>query len=211
MEVTKYTHACFTLQKDDKFLVVDPGGFSGDFISPENVVAVIVTHEHQDHLDHDHLAEIIDKNPEAIIIGPKQVTDQIEVFTTQTVGAGDSVEISGFDLKFYGGDHAIIHEGMPHVENVGVMINDLLYFPGDSLVAPDMDVTVLALPLSAPWLKVGEAIDFLTKVAPRQAFPVHEVVYSAAGQGMANRMLKAAAEKTQTEYIILQPGESLTI
>ena len=209
MELTKYTHACFTLQKNDKSLVVDPGGFSGDFISPEDVVAVIVTHEHQDHFDHDQLAAIIDKNPDAIIIGPQQVTEQIEVFETRTVGAGDSVEVGGFDLKFYGGDHAVIHEGMPHVENVGVMINDLLYFPGDSLVAPDTDVVVLALPLSAPWLKVGEAIDFLRKVAPQKAFPVHEMVYSAVGQGMANRMLKSSVENT--EYIVLESGESMII
>ncbi len=211
MELTKYEHACFTIEKDGNFLVVDPGGFTTDFVSPDNVVAILITHEHGDHFDHDHLTDIMDKNPDAIIIGTEQVISHIEVFETKAVTGGDSVSIGGFDLEFYGHEHAVIHSSIPVIENVGVMVNDLLYFPGDSFTVPESEVTVLALPICAPWMKISEAIDFLQKVAPRQAFPVHEMVYSAQGQAIANRLMAAAAEKTQTDYTVVHPGESITI
>jgi L-ascorbate metabolism protein UlaG (beta-lactamase superfamily) len=211
MEVTKYEHACMTVEKDGEFLIIDPGGFTADFISPEHVTALVITHEHGDHFDHEQIAAVMDKNPGALIIGPESVVSQIEVFETRAVTGGDSVSVGGFDLTLFGHEHALIHQSIPVIENIGVMINDLLYYPGDSLTVPDSEVTVLALPISAPWLKLGEAIDFLQKIAPRQAFPVHEMVYSAQGQEMAHRMLGKAAETTQTEYTVLHPGESLTV
>jgi L-ascorbate metabolism protein UlaG (beta-lactamase superfamily) len=51
MKLTKYEHACFTVEKDDQVLVVDPGSFSSDFIAPAGVVAIVVTHEHGDNFD----------------------------------------------------------------------------------------------------------------------------------------------------------------
>ncbi len=213
MEITKYGHACFTVKKNDKILVVDPGGFSTDFVSPDNVVAVVITHDHYDHFDRDQLAGIIDKNPSALIIGPQEVVETIEVFETRAVSAGDSVVVDGFDLSFYGEKHAVVHASMNQGEtdNLGVMINDLIYYPGDSFTIPDSEVTILALPTSGPWLKTGEMIDFLQAVAPRRAFPVHEMIHSSQGQTMTNQMLAKAAEKTQTDYIVLEPGQSMTV
>ena len=65
MKLTKYQHACFTVEEDDKILVVDPGEFSTNFLSPENVVGIVITHQHGDHFDTERLAEIMDKNSEA--------------------------------------------------------------------------------------------------------------------------------------------------
>ena len=211
MNITKYGHACFTVEKDGEFLVVDPGNLSPDFVSPEHVVAVLITHEHADHLDHDHLSAIIDKNPDAVIIGPEHVVSQIEVFETRAVTGGDSVSVGNFDLKFFGHTHAVIHSSIPVVENVAVLINELIYYPGDSLTVPDTSVTVLALPVSAPWLKIGEAIDFLEAVHPSQAFPVHDALYTPAGLAIVNRLMTARSEALGIDYHPLQPGESLTV
>jgi L-ascorbate metabolism protein UlaG (beta-lactamase superfamily) len=90
MELTKYGHACFTLEQDEQLIVVDPGGFSLDFIAPEHVVGVILTHEHPDHFDHDQLTAIIDKNPEAIIIAPEAITKKVEVFETRVATPGEA-------------------------------------------------------------------------------------------------------------------------
>ncbi|MFI5212748.1 MAG: MBL fold metallo-hydrolase, partial [Candidatus Saccharimonadales bacterium] len=110
MQLTKYNHACFTVEKDMQLLVVDPGNFSTDFIAPENVVAVVLTHEHADHFDPNLLATIIDKNPEAVIIAHPSITDKIAVFQTRSVEVGDAITIGPFDLAFYGGVHALIHD-----------------------------------------------------------------------------------------------------
>jgi len=152
MKLTKYEHACFTVEKDGQVLVVDPGNFTTDFIAPEGVVGVIITHEHGDHFDHEQLAAIIDKNPDAVIVAHQTIIDRIEVFQTKSVTTGDSVHIGEFSLEFFGGHHATIHPDIPPIANLGVMINELLYYPGDSFVQPEKPVDVIALPVAAPWL-----------------------------------------------------------
>jgi L-ascorbate metabolism protein UlaG (beta-lactamase superfamily) len=200
MRLTKYEHACFTVEKDDQIIVIDPGGFSTDFIAPEHVVAVVITHEHGDHLDHDQIAAIVDKNPEALIIGPEAVVANIEVFQTKAVHAGDTISVGAFALEFFGGEHAVIHDSIPPVANLGVLVNDLLYYPGDSFTLPDRPIDTLAIPASAPWMKIGEAMDFLAHVLPRFAFPTHDAILSAEGKEITDRLLGMTAKKNTLEY-----------
>src|SRR6187549_712981 len=195
MQLTKYEHACFTLEKDEQILVVDPGEFSSDFIAPENVIGVIITHEHGDHFDPEQLSTIIDKNPDAIIIGPGAVTSKIEAFETRTVSAGDTTQLGPFTLEFFGSEHATIHPMIPVIVNVGVLVNDLLYYPGDSFTAPDKSVDTLALPVAAPWLKISEAMDFLTEVRPRLAFPTHDAILSDIGKEITDARLEDTASE----------------
>ncbi len=203
MKLTKYEHACFTVEKDEQILVVDPGAFSTDFMPPENVVGIVITHEHADHYDHDMIAEIVDKNPDALIIGHEAVTTKIEVFPTKAVSTGETMTVGPFELQFFGGQHALIHESIPRVANLGVLIDELLYYPGDSLTLPEMPVDVLAIPASAPWLKIGEAIDFLAAVRPRLAFPTHDAILSDSGKQISDNLLTLAAKQNDIEYIRL--------
>lgn len=204
MKLTKYEHACFTVEKDNHIIVVDPGGFSGDFIAPENVVAVVVTHKHGDHFDSDILAAIHAKNPEALLLADQAVIDAVPEFRNQAIKAGDKVTVEGFTLAFFGGEHAEIHQSMPIIPNVGVLINDLLYYPGDSLSVPDTSVDTLAIPAAAPWLKIGEAMDFLLAVKPRFAFPTHDAISSEIGKELSDAMLGQAAKSAGIEYRRLQ-------
>jgi L-ascorbate metabolism protein UlaG (beta-lactamase superfamily) len=201
MKLTKYEHACFTVEKDGQVLVVDPGGLSPDFIAPENVVAVIVTHEHFDHYDHEQLATIIDKNQDAIILAPTTVVAMLEALPGRTVAPGESITVGPFGIDFFGGQHATIHAGLPPIANLGVLINGLLYYPGDSFTLPGVPVDTLALPASAPWMKISEAIDFLSLVKPRLAFPTHDAILSEAGKDIADSLLEAAAGRNGCRYI----------
>ncbi len=208
MNIVKYEHACFTVEKDDQLLVVDPGELATDFIAPDNVVAVVVTHEHFDHMDKEQLVSIIDKNPEAVIFGPESVTSKLETLASHTVTTGDVVETGPFRLEFHGGRHAVIHDTMPTVSNLGVLINELLYYPGDSLTLTHTPVDTLALPVAAPWLKIGEAMDFLTLIRPRLAFPTHDKILSSEGKEITDTMLSQVAN---THDIIYQRIDSLEI
>jgi L-ascorbate metabolism protein UlaG (beta-lactamase superfamily) len=200
MKVTKYEHACFTVEKDEQILVVDPGGFSSDFIAPENVVAIVITHEHGDHFDPEQVAAIIDKNPEAVIVASSAVTAKIEAFKTRAVGAGERIVIGAFDLAFFGGEHAVIHSSIPKITNIGVLINDLLYYPGDSFTIPDQPIDALAIPVAAPWMKIGEAMDFLVAIKPRLAFPTHDAILSVEGKEIVDNLLSMAAKSNLIEY-----------
>lgn len=200
MKLTKYEHACFTVEKDDQLLVVDPGAFSTDFIAPEGVVAIVVTHIHPDHLDHEQLASIIDKNPEAMIYAHADVISQLEALPSRTIESGGQVEVGPFRLQFSGGTHALIHHTIPLAANLGVMINDLVYYPGDAFTLPTQPVDTLAVPASGPWMKSSEAMDFLTTVRPRQAFPTHDALLSEPGKAIADRLLGGIAEANGINY-----------
>jgi len=200
MKVTKYSHACFTVEKDGQMLVVDPGEFSTDYLPSNNVIGIVLTHAHADHNDHEQLTAIIDKNPDAVIVGHDSVVSSIEVFQTQAVDTGDKLQLGIFELEFFGGTHAVIHRTVPVIANLGVMINELLYYPGDSFTLPGRAVDTLAIPAAAPWLKIGDAMDFLELVKPRLAFPTHDAILSDVGQGLADHWLQTAAKRSGTEY-----------
>ena len=200
MKLTKYEHACFTLENEGKVLVVDPGGYSNDFIAPENVVAVVITHQHPDHFDNEHLAEIFDKNDDVLVLGPDEVIDKVEVENKRVVEPGEKITVGPFDLEFFGGIHALIHKSIPRVQNIGVMINDLVFYPGDSVENPERPVDMLLLPVAAPWLQIGSAIDLLVALKPRLAIPTHDAILSESGKELVDGMLNGFARANNIEY-----------
>lgn len=208
MKITKYEHACFVVEKNGASLVVDPGGFTTDFVVPDAVTAVVVTHEHADHFNADHLRAIVDKYPDALIIAPEPVTAQLDGFNVRIAVPNEGMKVGEFELEFYGGNHAVITPQWPVITNIGLMIDGRLYYPGDSFFAPDRPVEILALPVAAPWLKISEVMDFLQQVRPTLAFPTHDAILSDAGKGLPDTMLPGIAEQVGTTYRrLLQPLE----
>jgi L-ascorbate metabolism protein UlaG (beta-lactamase superfamily) len=210
MKLTKYEHACFTVEKDGKSIIVDPGNFTTDLTIPDTIIAIIITHIHGDHFSEAHIADIITKNPSALIIGPQAVTSQLSNYETRTVHGGDSFALEGFDLDFYGDDHAQIHPSMPIAQNVGVLIEDRVYYPGDSFTIPEKSVDILALPVSAPWLKVQEAIEFMKAIGARLTFPTHDAILSTTGKQLTDNLINSYAESADTEYRRID-GETIEI
>jgi L-ascorbate metabolism protein UlaG (beta-lactamase superfamily) len=212
MRVTKQEHAALILEASGKTLVVDPGFFTTALVGLDNVVAIVITHEHADHWTAEQLTRIIERNPGTVVFGPSGVAAAAPDFDIVVVNAGDATEAGPFTLRFFGGEHAVIHSSMPMVDNVGVLINDVLYYPGDSFAVPEgVEVDTLAAPVGAPWLKMGEAIDFVLEVKPRRAFAIHEMTLSTAGKGMGHERLKWATEQGGGEYFALEPGDSIEL
>ncbi len=128
------------------------------------------------------------------------------------VRGADTVEAGPFTLRFFGEKHAVIHESIPVPDNVGVLINGALYYPGDAFTVPEgVEIDTLAAPVGAPWLKIGEAIDFVLAAKPRHAFATHEMTLSVAGKTMGHDRLRWATEQGGGEYVALEPGESIDL
>jgi len=210
MQLTKFKHACFTVTKDMQTIVVDPGVFSTDFIAPDNVVAIIITHQHPDHLDPTKIQSILERSPNATIYAHESASDHLQDVKISSVQAGDIVSSGPFTLAFYGGQHAIIDASIPPIANLGVMINDHLYYPGDSFVAPDEPVHTLALPIAAPWMKISEAMAFLAQIKPDMTFPTHDAILSQEGKEIYDRLLTASASTHETNYQRLSSPIQLT-
>lgn len=201
MKLTKYEHACFTVEKDGKLLIVDPGNFTSTLGSPENVVAIVVTHEHADHFDINVIGAVVAHNPDVFILAPEGITNKIgNALPTKTVSDGDTIAVGPFKLKFSGGQHATIHQSIATPENLTVMIDDTVFYPGDSFTVPDSPVKILALPAAAPWMKISEAIDYFVAVKPKLAFPTHDASLSQTGLDYVDMRLASFAEQAGGTY-----------
>jgi L-ascorbate metabolism protein UlaG (beta-lactamase superfamily) len=165
MQITHFGHACVLVDTGTDRILLDPGIFSPGFETLTWLSAVLVTHDHVDHFDADRLAALRSANPGMPVYGPSGLP----------VVPGDRLDIGGSRVDVVGGSHAVIHADIPVVPNVGYLVDDGAFFhPGDSFFVPSRRVDVLALPTSGPWLKLGEAVDYLRAVAPRTAGPIHE-------------------------------------
>lgn len=201
MKITKYRHACLTIEKDGSTLVVDPGEFSHDFIIPPHVDGIVITHEHPDHLDEKQVKKILEKHPKATIIAHESISGRFTNYLTIAAKVGETYSIGQFSLQFFGGAHASIAEGIPVPPNLGVLVDGHFYYPGDSFVVPEgVQVKEFALPVSAPWLKISEAMNFLTQVKPAFAFPTHDAILSEEGKALVDRILGAVASGQGTQY-----------
>ena len=196
------------LEEQGKRLVIDTGDFAKSLNDYQNVVGVVITHNHGDHFDKELVGKIVSANPQAMIFSVKEVTDQLSNSNKTTVNSGDAKVIGPFSLSFYGKRHEFVHNKTPDIQNLGVLVNEVLYYPGDSFSQPDQKVKVLAVPSGAPWMKVGEAMDFLSAIKPDLAFPTHNAVLSEAGNQFANNWL---AQAGGAGFRQLEIGQSLEV
>ena len=211
MIITKREHACLTVEHAGSVLVIDPGSFAAPF-AVDALAAIVVTHEHGDHVTREHLDRLLAAAPGPVeLFAPAGVATAHPDYHWQIVSAGDVRAAGPFSLAFSGGEHAVIHRSIPVVDNVGVFVNDTLYYPGDSYTVPSHPVPVLAVPASAPWLKIGDVMDYLEAVRPHRAFPTHERVNSDAGNAMANARITAVVESHGGSVTVLQPGDSIDV
>ena len=127
------------------------------------------------------------------------------------VSHGDTLTAAGFDVHVYGRDHAQIHRDIPIITNTGLAVDGQVFHPGDALTVPQDRVPVLLLPVSAPWLKTSEMIDYAREVAPQRAYAIHDGLLNANGLGLTERMLEFAAAPTGASYTRLEPGTTVDL
>jgi L-ascorbate metabolism protein UlaG (beta-lactamase superfamily) len=208
MRITKYSHACVRIERDGAVLVIDPGTFS----EPEaldGVDAVLITHEHYDHLDVAKLADMLARRPAVTVHTHPEVVPKLTAMAevVHPVRSGEEFSAAGFTVRAYGGLHAVIHPDLTPVANLGFLVENSVYHPGDSFDVPEgATVDTLFVPISGPWCKLSESVDFVRAVAPRRAIALHDHLLSHAGgdvyDGGMRRLLAC-------EYQRLEPGVSV--
>ncbi|WP_194897143.1 MBL fold metallo-hydrolase [Catenulispora pinisilvae] len=213
MQLIKHAHACVSLAGDQGRIVIDPGTLTPDAADAVAAAeAVLITHEHPDHFDEQLLAQALQARPELRVYGPESVVGRWEARRGQVtaVTAGDRIAVAGFDIGVFGELHAMIHRDLPRVTNVGYLVDERVYHPGDAYHVPDAPVETLLLPTSGPWAKLGEGVDYVREVAPKQAVQIHELLLSDLGQQMTRQMVGQGG-LTDVPVTIVPVGEAITV
>ncbi|MFD5413913.1 MBL fold metallo-hydrolase [Streptomyces nojiriensis] len=198
MKITKYTHACVRIEHGGRVLVIDPGTWS-EPAALAGADAVLVTHEHIDHVDVLRLAGL----------GvPVYAPAEADIPELDVIGVSSGAEFSaaGFRIRAVGGRHAFIYGGQPDCANLGYVVDDAVYHPGDSLHVPEQEIETLLVPAQGSWLKMAEVIDFVKAVGPQRAFAIHDAQINDRGLDSVNGWL---GQETSHGYRYLRPGESL--
>ncbi|WP_323958791.1 MBL fold metallo-hydrolase [Arthrobacter sp. JZ12] len=219
MLLTKFTHACIRVEDGGSVITIDPGTFSEVEEAIAGAAAILITHEHPDHIDRDRVAAAVRSSDSLKVYAPEGVAQDLR----EAVGEGASSRVStveperrytiaGFDVRTFGGQHALIHPHIPVVKNIGYLVNGELYHPGDSFIVPHgVTVGTLLVPIHAPWSKTAEVIDFVTSVRAARAHQIHDALLNETGLRMVEGHVARLGGHYGTEFKHLSPRESVTI
>lgn len=176
MKLTKFGHSCFLVEENGVRVLFDPGRFSTEQNTVQNLDAVLITHNHGDHLDQKSLEVIMQNNPKAVIITNSDSAKRIDskIYTVEIVKDGDVVDVRGLKIEANGNVHKEIYPGIDTPECTGFFVGKRLYNPADSFHNPGRKVDVLMFPITAPMVNIGEALDYIKLVGPTVAIPIHD-------------------------------------
>ncbi|PUB26129.1 L-ascorbate metabolism protein UlaG (beta-lactamase superfamily) [Promicromonospora sp. AC04] len=225
MELTFHGHACVSLSLSDAggSLVIDPGTFSDTASALAGATAVLITHDHFDHVDVPVVVEFLRSNLDAQVWASAPAAhalldDGAPADQVHEAKPGQVLDIEDARVTVGGGDHAVIHPEIQRAVNVTYLVEiegASVYHPGDSYDAPaelpEDGLDVLLVPVSAPWMKMREAIDFARSVSASVVVPIHDVFLSEPGHTLTARWLDTARLGGHYTYTRLPVGDSLVV
>lgn len=213
MQLTKFTHSCVRLDDGDRNLVIDPGVFSEVDEALDGAGAVLITHEHPDHIEVDRVRAALERNSRLQLFGPDSVARNFAGFGDQvvTVEPAKSYDVGGFSVRTFGGQHAVIHPTIPVIANVTYLIEDAVYHPGDSFTVPTAPVSTLLLPINAPWSKASEVVDFAISVRAPRVHQIHDGLINERYLGLITTQLANIAGPHGVEFRPIDARTSVTV
>jgi L-ascorbate metabolism protein UlaG (beta-lactamase superfamily) len=212
VQLTKFTHSCVRLDDGDRSLAIDPGVFSEVEAALDGADAVLITHEHPDHLDADRLRAAALADPRLRVWAPESVAALLRDLGEQVVTAvpATTIDAAGFEVRMFGGQHALIHPTIPVVANLGYLVGGV-YHPGDSLIVPPVPVDTLLAPIHAPWSKTAEVIDFVVSVRAQNVHQIHDGLLNDIGLQFVEGHVSRIGAEYGSEFRHLKPTDSVAL
>ncbi len=181
MKISKYLHSCLLFEKEDFKLLVDPGmfTFAEGLVKPEmfnDVSAIIITHNHADHLDTENLNKILAAG-KAEVYANSEVKQELEKAGIEAVLLREgTLKIGPFKIEAI----SVVHEPLldaPIPEMTALVIDDRILHPVDSFeekLLQYKNIELLLLPIMAPFTNEIKIADFADRLQPKQILPVHD-------------------------------------
>ena len=213
MTITKYGHCCLLLEGDGKRILTDPGLFSYGFDTLTDIDIILITHEHADHYHTEAVTQILEINPEAIVVTNTSVAKLLKELgiDAHILEGREAATVVDIALEAYDGEHVEIFESFGIVQNTGYFVADTFFFPGDAYTVPDKHVHILGLPVAGPWCKVSDALRYALSVAPDIAVPIHDATLSDIGKQGTYSHFTRELTKHSIGFIPLAEGKTTLI
>jgi L-ascorbate metabolism protein UlaG (beta-lactamase superfamily) len=211
MLLTKFGHSCVRLEKDDARLVIDPGIWAGPDVLA-GASAVLITHEHVDHLDAEAVRAALTDDEGLQLWASETVAGQLREFgeRVRAVHHGDTFSAAGFDVHVYGSDHALVDSAIPIVPNTGFAVDGEIFHPGDSFTVPEDKIPTLLVPVTAPWLKFSDVAEYIRTVAPERGYWIHDALLNSKGANLITNLLNLAPTASGPATFLV-PGTTIEL
>ncbi|MDP2671050.1 MAG: MBL fold metallo-hydrolase [bacterium] len=234
MKITKFPQSNLIIEENGKYLMIDPGVYTFEKFSAADlgkVDAVLITHEHPDHFDAEHLKAFtslpIYANSAVVKLAAKSgikvnpVQDRVEFEV-------ENFKILPIDLAHFQGlwcrgcnnrvtTETITEDGKCglHMDleperrdgppNTGYVINGIFFDPGDGIKIADLKIESAAIPIAGPTVRFPQAWELTKSLGAKRIVPIHYSAWKADPNEFANQ----APEKV--EVIVLDDGQSVEI
>lgn len=201
LEITSFGHAAVGLRLGEVTVIVDPGEFS-QFPALDSFDAVLVTHDHFDHVDLDALGKAQQKKPELRVFSPVA----LEGVNAELVADGDAFAVGDLQVNVVGEEQAIASIYDPPIPNVGYLFAGKALHPGDAY-QEIQDVDTLFLPMDGPWVKRADQERHLSQFPPKRIIPIHDVLFTTTGRDFARHTAEEMAARIGVECLVLHEGQ----
>ncbi len=211
ISLTKYSHSCVLIKASEKTVVFDPGAYSinSGLLENENIInldAIILTHNHGDHLSVDLIKQLQVKSPDLSIVGNQEVVSSIR-------RAGISCNlVSGLDyIKSFVAEHEELPlPNIPVSNNTGYTFMDVFSHPGDSYKFRETS-PILAMPFVAPFSNVGEGLNKVLELKPKYVLPIHDWFYRDEANTWLHKILKPLLDEQGITLLSPSDNEALNL
>jgi len=213
MRITHLGNAAVLVETDDARILIDPGNLSDAWHSLTDLDAVLVTHQHPDHIDPNNIGQLLSANRAARVLVEPSILAQVadgsipELPNAMAFPPDDQTVMGDVLITAVGGQHAIIHRDIARIGNVGYVLRSAgqptLFHPGDAYDTVPQGVDVLAVPTYGPWAAMKETIDFVRAVGALEGFPIHGELLNERGQNLIKSRID---ELTSMRLVDLRGG-----
>ncbi len=208
MKITKYLHSCLLVEDRDKTILIDPGQYTYDahvfhIGTLKALDYILITHEHFDHLYIPFVTELLQKFPKATIISNQSVKEILskEHIYVETDG-------NGFILL-----EEVPHENIFDKEppqNLKFILFDKLTTPGDSFHF-SLTTDILAMPITAPWGSLLEAVGVIEELKPKVVIPIHDWHWKDDARKAFYKRLTDHFQKLGIDFKGVETGETIEV